>query len=119
MTTGCDFFPNDDFFPDIDNLFIDDMGDTGDGNGSAPAAMYVIRSSLFHILLPFLLLVYVVDWICFSTVLLHHMFSLILVVPVMNCFHFSWIKSFAKLLIYSTIEKPDNRQFTPTGFIAS
>ena len=79
------------------------MGDTGDGNGSAPAAMYVIRSSLSHILLPFLLLPYVVDWIYFSTVLLDHFFSSILVVPDMICFPFLWIKSFAKLLIYSTL----------------
>ena len=50
-TAGCDYFPNDDFFPDIGNLFIDDMGDTGDGSGSAPAAMYVIRSPLFMIVL--------------------------------------------------------------------
>ena len=33
-TTGFEFFPNDDFFPDIANLFID----MGDVNGSAAAA---------------------------------------------------------------------------------
>ena len=42
-----------------------------------------------------------------------------LIVLLMNYFLFSWIKSYAKLLIYSRIQKPDYRQFTPTNFVAS
>ena len=38
-TTGIELFPNDDFFHDIANLFIDDMGDA---SGSAAAASYVL-----------------------------------------------------------------------------
>ena len=98
-TTGSDYFSNDDFFPDIGNLFIDNMGDNGDGSGSTPAAMYVFLSFLFQILLQFLFVVMAVDLFSMSTVLVDHMLSLIFV-PVMNCFLFSWIKSYAKLLIY-------------------
>src|SRR6266542_1148271 len=32
---------------------------------------------------------------------------------------FSWIKSHGKLLIFSTIQKPDYRQFSPIGFAAA
>ena len=91
-TAGCDFFPNDDFFPDIGNLFIDDMDDTGNSSGSTSAAMNVTQSVLFEIMLQFLLLVYTVDLICLSTALVDHMFSLIFVVPIVNCFLFPWIK---------------------------
>ena len=55
-TTGCDFFPNDDFFPNIGNLFIDDMGDNLNANGasgSTPAAVYVFLFFLFEILLQY------------------------------------------------------------------
>ena len=72
------------------------MGDTGDGSGSAPATMYVTQYFVFEIMLQFLFLVYTVDFFCLSTVLVDHMFSLILVVPVMNSFLFPWIKSYAK-----------------------
>ena len=48
-TTGSDYFPNDDDFPDIGNLFINDLADGA--NGSAPAAQYAIQSSLFTIML--------------------------------------------------------------------
>ena len=78
------------------------MGDNGDGSGSTPAAMYVILSFLFQILLQFLFVVMAVDLISMSTVLVDHMISLIFV-PDMSCFLFLWIKSYAKLLIYSTI----------------
>ena len=115
-TTGSDYFPNDDFFPGIGNLFIDEMGDNGDDSGSAPATTYVFQSFLFEILLQFLFIVLGVGLISTATILVDHMISLILVVPVMNYSLFSWIKSYAKLLISSTIQKPDSRQFTPTGF---
>ena len=41
MTTGIDYFPNDNFFPDLGNLFIDDIGDHREASGSTPAVMYV------------------------------------------------------------------------------
>ena len=103
-TTGFEFFPNDDFFPDIANLFID----MGDVNGSAAAAAaatttpYVFILLLIDMLLEFLLLVVALDWICLSTVLVDRMISFILLILVINCLSISWIKSATKLLIYST-----------------
>ena len=48
---GDDYFPNDDFFPDIGSLFIDDdMGDNGNNTNTAAAAAaaapYVALSAL-------------------------------------------------------------------------
>ena len=122
-TTGFEFFPNDDFFPDIANLFID----MGDVHGSAAAAAatatatatYVFFFCLVHMLLEFLLVVVALAWICLSTVLVDHMISLILLIIVINCLPISWIKSSTKWLIYSTIQKPDYRQFVSPGFLAS
>ena len=99
-TTGIEFVPNDDFFPNIANLFIDDMGDA---SGSAAAASYMLFIFLFQILLEFLLVVVALDSIYLSTVLVDHMIGLILVILVINCLLFSWIKSLVKLLIYSTV----------------
>ena len=103
MTTGFESFPNDDFFPDIANLFID----MGDVNGSAAAAAaattapYVFILLLIDMLLEFLLVVVALDWICLSTVLVDRMISFILLILVINCLPISWIKSATKLLIYS------------------
>ena len=104
-TTDFEFFPNDEFFPDIDNLFIDDMGDSG----SSAAAQYVFLIFLLEILLEFLFIVVALDLICLSTVLVDRMISLIPIILVMIYLLFSRIKSYAKLLIFSTIQKPDYR----------
>ena len=37
ITDSDDSFPNDDFFPDIGNLFLDDMGDNVNANANANA----------------------------------------------------------------------------------
>ena len=121
-TAGSDDFPNDDFFPDVGNLFISDMGDNGanaNANGSAPTAPYVIRCLLFEIMLHVLFVVFMLDMICLSTVLVDRMASLIFIMIALDCLPVSWIKSYAKLLIFSTIQKPDYRQFTASGFLAS
>ena len=105
-TTGIEFFPNDDFFPDIGSLFIDDMGDNINANGSAAAAApYVFFIFLFDMLLELLLVIVALDSFCLSTVLVDRMISLIPIILVMICLLFSRIKSYAKLLIYSTIQK--------------
>ena len=100
-TTGFEFFPNDDFFPDIANLFID-MGDVNGSAAAATTAPYVFILLLIDMLLEFLLVVVALDWICLSTVLVDRMISLILFILVINCLPISWIKSATKLLIYST-----------------
>ena len=103
--TGFEFFPNDDFFPDIANLFID-MGDVnGFAAGAATAvatAPYVFFFFLVDLLLEFLLVLDTLDWICISTVFVDRMISLILPILVLNCLPISWIISVTKLLIYST-----------------
>src|SRR6266540_6770608 len=44
------------------------------------------------------------------------MTSVVSVLVIMFCLLFSSIKLYEKLLIHSTIQKPDNRQFSPIGF---
>ena len=127
VTTGIEFFPNDDFFPDIGSLFIDDMGDNVNANAtasaSAAATLYDLLIFLFELLLQFLLVVYVVDLfclsmvlvdrICLSVVLVDRMISLILIILVMFCLLFSRIKSYAKLLIYSTFPSAHGPRIKP------
>ena len=57
-STADDHFPNDDFFPDLGNLFLNDMADNGNANssGSAPAAQYVFLSVLYEMFLQFVCL---------------------------------------------------------------
>src|SRR5436190_13014048 len=60
-TAAGDFFPNNDFFPDINNLFIDDMAapdNTGNASGSSSSApaSYVLLYLLLDIILSLLLL---------------------------------------------------------------
>ena len=68
MTTGCfitddrvadDYFPDDDFFPDVHDLFDDMTGEDTDPKSSASAAAvpYVFLSFLVEVLLQFLALV--------------------------------------------------------------
>ena len=117
-TAGFEFFPNDDFFPDIVNLFLDNMGDTG-ATAATAAATYVLLIFLFDMLLEFLLVVVTLDSFGLSSFLVDRMISLILVILVIICLLFSRIKSYAKLIIFSTIQKPDYRQFVSPGFLAS
>ena len=102
------------------------MGDNVNANATATATtQYVFMFLLFEILLQFLLLVSVLDMFC-STSLEHMLFSLldcmtcfISIIIVMFYLLFPWIKSYGKLLIFPTIQKPYFRQFTPSGFAAS
>ena len=99
-TPSSDDFTDDDFFPDLGNLFLNDMGDNLNANGAAPVAPYVFLSFLFEIVVEFMFLVCVLDSICSSTMLVH-MISFISVIAVMICFVLIWIKSRRNLLIYS------------------
>ena len=69
-TTGIEFFPNDDFFPDIGSLFINDMCDNVNSNASAAATLYELLIFLLEIFLEFLLIVVSLDsfgfFYCFS-----------------------------------------------------
>ena len=55
-TAGSDDFTNDDFFPDLGNLFLNDMGDNLNANGAAPIPPYVFLSFLFEIVVEFMFL---------------------------------------------------------------
>ena len=55
-TAGSHDFTNDDFFPDLGNLFLNDMGDNLNANGAAPVAPYVFLSFLFEIVVEFMFL---------------------------------------------------------------
>ena len=70
---------SDDFFPDLGNLFLNDMGDNLNANGAAPVAPYLFLSFLFEIMVEFMFLVCVLYSICSSTMLVH-MISLISVI---------------------------------------
>mgnify|MGYP005815416465 CR=1 FL=1 len=81
-TAGSDDFTDDDFFPDVVNLFLNDMGDNLNTNSAAPIASYVFLSFMFEIVVEFMFLVYALDSICSSTMLVH-IISLIFVIAVM------------------------------------
>ena len=100
-TASSDDFTDDDFFPDLGNLFLNDMGDNLNTNGAAPVALYVFLSFLFEIMVEFMFLVCVLDSIC-SSIMLVRMISLISVIAVMIYFVLIQTKSRSNLLIYST-----------------
>ena len=56
LTAGSHDFTDDDFFPNLDNLFLNDMGDNLNANGAAPVALYVFLSFLFEIMVEFMFL---------------------------------------------------------------
>jgi hypothetical protein len=105
-----DVFPNEDFFPDIDNLF-GDMSLTDDntngGSASAPAPTpYVFL--IFAFALQFLGLAIdldMLDMLC-SYRSLVNMVSLVSMLSAVFCSLFSWIKSSGKLLIFPTFVSP-------------
>ena len=55
-TAGSHDFTDDDFFPNLGNLFLNDMGDNLNANGAAPIAPYVFLSFLFEIVVEFIFL---------------------------------------------------------------
>jgi hypothetical protein len=69
-----DSFPDEDFFPNISSLYIDDMADDAGANANEnlnanvnpPAAPYAICSYLFNFLLQFLVLAFGIDMIYLS-----------------------------------------------------
>jgi hypothetical protein len=84
-------------------------------NANPPAAPYAICSFLFQFLLQFLVLAFGVDVICLSvldvicsSILLVCMIRLIPAIIIMPYYWLFRIKSYDKLLIFSTIQKPDH-----------
>ena len=78
-TSSDDEFPNDDFFPDVSDLFGNlNMGDSS-AAATAATASYVILNCLFQIMLEFFILAFGVDVIglspidviCSSTLLIY------------------------------------------------
>jgi hypothetical protein len=131
ITDADDAFRNDDFFPDVDDLF-DDMADiTNNGHAAASASAHVLISPIFRfmfqILVQFLVLAFGVDMLSsnsllrmiFAYFLKVHMTSLIHVIVVMFYLLFLWIKFCGKLFIFPTLQKTYYRQFTPSSFAAS
>ena len=55
-TASSDDFTEDDFFLDLGNLFLNDMGDNLNTNCAAPVAPYVFLSFLFEIVVEFMFL---------------------------------------------------------------
>jgi hypothetical protein len=123
ITSTDDSFPDEDFFPDISALYIDDMADDAgananinantnanlNANANPPAAPYAICSYLFQFRLQFLVVALgidvislsVIDVIC-SSILLVCMIRLIPAIIIMLYYWLFRIKSYGKLLIYST-----------------
>jgi hypothetical protein len=115
-----DVFPNEDFFPDIDNLFGDmSLTDDNTNGGSASASTptpYVFLYHLFQIMPLFFVLSICLNLLSFNPILLANcldlflvyyllrtMISLISVKLVMFCSLLLQIKSFGKLLIFPTL----------------
>ena len=116
-TTG--FFSNtdaDDYFPNVDDL-LGNMSSSANASGSssAPYVLLVFLSDmmqyvlLFPICLDLFISYFVVD----------HMSSLFPIFLAIFYLLFLWFKSYRKLLIFPTIQKPYRRQFSPIGFAAS
>jgi hypothetical protein len=109
-----DVFPNEDFFPDIDNLFGDMSltdNNTNDGSASAPApTSYVFL--IFTFTVQFLGLAIDLDMLC-SYRSLVNMVTLVSVLSAVFCSLFSWIKSSGKLLIFPTRASPPAPQTDP------
>jgi hypothetical protein len=57
ITDVDEFFPDDDFFPDISNLYDDMCDNTGNTNESSSAIPYVLLILLVEIMMQFLALV--------------------------------------------------------------
>ena len=138
---------DDDFFPDVDNLLSDMAGEDVDPKSSAPVAdtvPYVFLLFLLVVLPQFLVLVFALDMLgstsymqlailsgldmfshgsymnmLFTFSLSNRMACFITAILVMLYLVFLLIKSFGKLFIFPTIQKPYYRQFTPSGFAAS
>jgi len=55
-TAGSHDFTDDDFFPDLSNLFLNDLSDKLNTNDAAPVAPYVFLSFLFEIVVEFMFL---------------------------------------------------------------
>ena len=55
-TASSDDFTDDDFFPDLGNLFLNDMGDNLNANGAALIAPYVFLPFLIEIVVEFVFL---------------------------------------------------------------
>ena len=135
-----DYFPDDDFFPNVDNLLDDMAGEDTDpkSSASATAVLYVFFLFLLEALLQFLVLVFALDMLdsvsymqlailsaldmfsygsymnmLFTFSLSNHMAYFITAILAMFYLLFLLIKSFGKLLIFPTIQKPYYRQFTP------
>lgn len=64
VTIGSDGFTDNDFFPDLGNLFLNDMGDNLNANVAAPITPYVFLTFLFRIVVEFMFLVCLLDSIC-------------------------------------------------------
>ena len=116
-TDADDYFPDEDFFPDVDVLF-DNMSTPNANGSSSSTGLYVILLYQFEILLQALFLATCVELLPAYS-LLDGMTSLFPISLAMFYLLFLWIKSTGKLLIYSTFQKPYYRQFSPAGFAAS
>ena len=58
-TAGSHDFTDEDFFPNLGNLFLNDMGDNLNTTGAAPVAPYVFRSFMLEIVVEFMFLLYI------------------------------------------------------------
>jgi hypothetical protein len=134
ITSTDNSFLDDDFFLDISSLYIDDMADDAGANANAnlnanantnlnanvntPAAPYAICTHLFQFLLQFHVLVFginvisisMLDVIC-SSILLVCMIRLIPAIIIMLYYWLFRIKSYGKLLIFSTYAPRDERRY--------
>ena len=120
-----DEFPNDDFFPDVKDLFSDMTIGTSAPSATAP---YAILSSLLGLAFGLLLIAIDMDMMHFAYDFdcMTSLNELLLVSSFINILLFMfyplffWVKLNGKMPNYSTIQKPDLcRQFSPTAFVAT
>ena len=98
-----DVFPDEDFFPDISTLFLDDMANDGSnaGGSSSATAVYISFLNLVLIVSKVLRLA-VCLVICLNMYSLFHMISILPIILIMFYLAFIMDNSLGKLLYYST-----------------
>ncbi|XP_071683400.1 uncharacterized protein [Lolium perenne] len=130
-TEADDYFPNDDFFPDISNLFSDMALNSDNGNAGSSSGPYVFLLSFYEIIILFLLLATSSGSLSANILLFSISLDMFLLYSMVICMTslisnflvmfypmFYLIKSWGKLLIYSTIQKP-YRHYSPVSFASS
>ena len=114
-TEADDYFPNDDFFPDISNLFSDMALNSDNANAGSSSGPYVFLPSFYEIMMFFLLLATCSGSLSGNILLLSISLDLLLLYSMVICMT-SLISTFLVMfyLLFSLIKSWGNLLIIPT-----